>query len=103
MATTKGAARSRAASAISETNGKGKTVKFEGITLVLPPEAPGDLAFSMENNEVSAAVRETFGEVQYVEIREKCKEKKFNLKQTYEAMYDLLRRSLDEWDLMEGE
>lgn len=104
MTTTKaGAARSRAASARSEVNGKVKHVEFKGLTLLIPPEAPGDLAFSIENNEASAAVQEIFGEIQYIQIREACKAEKLNLPKTFEALRDLLNACFAEWDLMAGE
>jgi hypothetical protein len=95
--------RSRRTAAQTEKNGKGKTVKFRGLTLILPPEAPGDLAFSIENNEVSAAVQEIFGDEQYVQIREKCKADKLTLMQTFEALRDLLNDCFNAWGLTSGE
>jgi hypothetical protein len=105
--TTTGAAPSGAASGRSgnkaKANGKGKTVEFRGLTLLLPADPPGDLAYSIENNEVSAAIREIFGEAQYVQIREKGKEDKLNLMKTYEVLRDLLNDCFAAWGLTEGE
>lgn len=103
MTTSTTASRKRGAVARSEVNGKGKTVDFRGLKLILPPEAPGDLVFSIENNEASAAVQEIFGDAQYVQIREKCKADGLNLTQVFEALRDLLTACFEKWGLSEGE
>jgi hypothetical protein len=78
-------------------------VDFRGLTLLLPAEAPGDLAFSIENNEASAAVQAIFGDAQYEQIREKCKADGLSLMQVFEALRDLLTDCFDAWGLTSGE
>jgi hypothetical protein len=78
-------------------------VEFHDLTLILPPEAPGDLAFSIEENEASAAVKEIFGDEQYVAIREKLKAEGLSLTQTFEALRDLLTDCFAAWGLTAGE
>jgi hypothetical protein len=87
----------------AKANGKGTTLEFHTLTLLLPPDAPGDLAFSIENNEASAAVQEIFGDTQYVAIREQLRSEKLTLKQTFEALRELLNACFAEWDLDAGE
>jgi hypothetical protein len=87
----------------AQKNGKGKTVEFRGLKLLLPPEAPGDLAFAIEENEASAAVRAIFGDDQYTLIREKCKADELTLIQTFETLRDLLNDCFAAWGLTEGE
>jgi hypothetical protein len=102
-ASAKAGASGRSRTAASEKNGKGKTIDYHGITLLLPPEAPGDLAFSIEENEASAAVREIFGDEQYNAIREQLKTEKLTLTQTFVALRDLLNDCFEAWGLTSGE
>src|SRR5262245_26360485 len=98
-----GRSRSRAAAAVREANGKAPTIKWRKLDLVLPAEAPGDLAFSIENGEASAAVQEIFGDQQYVQIREKLKAEKLSMVGTFEALAKLLGLCFEAWGLAEGE
>lgn len=102
-ATAGASGRSKRTAAQAEKNGKGKAIKFRGLTLLLEAEPPGDWAFSIENNEVSAAVQAMLGDEQYTLVREKCKADKLTLSKTYEALRDLLEAALQEWGLTEGE
>lgn len=97
----KGASRTRGAP--SSRNGKAPTINYRGLTLTLPSDPPGDLAFSIENNEASAAVQEIFGDDQYTSIREALKAEKLSLQQTFEALAELLRSCFNEWGITEGE
>jgi len=73
------------------------------LTLKVPKEPPGDLVFSIENNEASAAVQEIFGEDQYLKIRTALKDEGLTLSQSFVALRELLSMCFDVWDMSAGE
>ncbi len=73
------------------------------MTLKVPKEPPGDLVFSIENNEASAAVQEIFGEDQYLKIRTALKDEGLTLSQSFVALRELLSMCFDVWDMSAGE
>ena len=100
-----GAASGRSRAKKATTNGKGPHVQFKDLDLVLPPadDAPGDLAFSVENNEVSTAVKSILGDEQYIQVRQKCAAEKLNMTDTYTALAELLKDCFVAWEFIPGE
>lgn len=84
-------------------NGQGKTVTFRGLKLTLPPQAPGDLVFSLAEGQVSVTLREVFGDVQWAAIRAKCAEDHLSLDDVLRETDELIGKCLAAWGISTGE
>lgn len=93
---TRGASPKGGASRTSGTNGKGKTAKFRGLTLLLPKECPGEVLFAADDDNISDVLRVLVGEKQYLEIRQKVVEDKLSFNQTRTQLLELCSSILTE-------
>lgn len=93
----------RSSSKKATTNGKGKTLKWRKLTLILPSDPPGDLAFSLQDGEISVALRTVFGGEQYQAIRKALADEGLSLQQTIQETDELIGKAFEVWGTDAGE